>query len=243
MTGAGDGSFAAFVAERSTTSLRTAYLLTGNRDRALDLLQTGLVAASRRWDLIADPEEATAYVRREMVAAHTGWRHRLWIGDLLADSPLLAGLAGVPGFGPPVADPGPRGAERDDMAAALARLSPRMRAVLVLRHGEGLSEAATADALGGPVELVRRQDRLGLARLRALLDDTGAGGQDDDERLAGQLRHDLAVRSVDAPVPPDDAHQWVLDGARVRRRHGAGLLALAAFLALTLVVVVVATIA
>jgi DNA-directed RNA polymerase specialized sigma24 family protein len=233
MTGAGNGSFEAFVAERSAALLRTAYLLTGARGPALDLLQTALIAAYRRWDGIADGEEATAFVRRELVAAHTGWRRRLWMGDLLADSPLLAGTAGLPGFGRPTADVGPR----DEMTAALVRLPPRMRAALVLRYGEGLSEAATADALGSPVERVRTQTRLGLTRLRGLLDEMGAASQEDGA-LVARLCHALAVRSADVSAAPDDTHERVLDGARAQRRHLAGLVALAAFVLIVLLLVV-----
>ena len=233
--GAADGpqeavSFEAFVAGRSTALLRTAYLLTGDRARALDLLWTALAAASRRWDRMADAEEATAVVRRELVAAHTGWWNRLWLGDLLADSRLLAGTAGLPGFVPPPADAGPD----DGVAAALDRLPPRTRAALVLRLGEGRSEDATAAELGARVEEVRAWTRRGLDRLRELLDATGAG----DEALTGRLRRSLAVRSAGAPDPEITAAQ-VLAAVRGRRRHLAGLAALAGFVVLVLVLVAV----
>ena len=55
------------------------------------------------------------------------------------------------------------------MAAALATLPPRMRAVLVLRYWEDLSEAGTAEALGCSVNTVKTHTSRGLARLRALL--------------------------------------------------------------------------
>jgi RNA polymerase sigma factor (sigma-70 family) len=60
------------------------------------------------------------------------------------------------------------------MAAILATLPPRMRAVLVLRYTEDLSEAATAEILGCSVHTVRSQTVRGLARLRAVLN-AGAG--------------------------------------------------------------------
>jgi DNA-directed RNA polymerase specialized sigma24 family protein len=50
---------------------------------------------------------------------------------------------------------------------ALAALPGRQRAVLVLRHWEGLSEAETAELLGCSAGAVRRQARRGLAVLRA----------------------------------------------------------------------------
>ena len=53
--------------------------------------------------------------------------------------------------------------------AALAGTESRMRAVLVLRYTEDLSETATAELLGCSVHTVRSQTVRGLARLRALL--------------------------------------------------------------------------
>jgi RNA polymerase sigma factor (sigma-70 family) len=55
------------------------------------------------------------------------------------------------------------------MTAALAELPPRMRAVLVLRYAEDLSEAATAELLGCSLSTVRSQTVRGLARLRGVL--------------------------------------------------------------------------
>ena len=241
MTAAGDGRFAAFVAERSTSLLRTAYLLTGDRGPARDLLQTALIAAHRRWDTVPDDEAGTALVRRELVAALTSRRRRLWIGDLLTESTLLAGTAGLPGFARPAADVGPH----DDLTAALLRLPPRQRAALVLRHGEGLSEAATADALGAPAAAVRDWTAAGLTRLRTLLEATGATeatgttgttGPDDDA-LAGRLRRDLPGRAADIAAAPEGTLDDVLDGARSVRWHVVGLAALAAFVVLVLVAV------
>ncbi len=51
----------------------------------------------------------------------------------------------------------------------MATLPPRMRAVLVLRFWEDLSEAATAEVLGCSVNTVTTQTGRGLARLRAHL--------------------------------------------------------------------------
>jgi RNA polymerase sigma factor (sigma-70 family) len=53
---------------------------------------------------------------------------------------------------------------------ALEELPPRMRAVVVLRCYEGLTEAETAEALGCSVGSVKSQASRGLARLRELLD-------------------------------------------------------------------------
>src|SRR6516165_6914434 len=60
-----DPTFAAFVEGSSTALLRTAYLLTGDRGHAEDLLQTALLRTARRWSRArAAPE---AYVRQVLV--------------------------------------------------------------------------------------------------------------------------------------------------------------------------------
>lgn len=219
------GSFAEFVAAEAAASHRTAFLLTGDRRAAGDLLQEALIAVHRRWDRFADRAEATAAVRRELVAAHVG---RRWnrVGEVLAGSPLLAGATGLPGFGPPTSDPGPQ----DETTAALAELLPGQRAAVVLRHGADLSEEATADALGASVTDGRALTGNGLRRLAELREVDGAA--------AVALVHDLAER---APAAPGDVHAWVLDGERSQRRHRAGVLALAGFLAVVVVLLVLVT--
>src|SRR4051794_7766130 len=163
------GSFEVFVAECSTELLRTGYLLTNDRVQARDLLQTALMAAYRHRD---EQPDLVAQARRALVGAHTGWHRRLRVGDLLAESPLRAGPPGLPGFGPGVPpDPGPR----PPLPPALAAPPPPVRAALVLRYGIGLTEAATADALGAPVDEARDAVRLGLERMAELLPE-----RDDD---------------------------------------------------------------
>jgi RNA polymerase sigma-70 factor (sigma-E family) len=153
-----DGAFEAFVAARSAELLRTAVLLTRDRGHAEDLLQTALVKAYRRWARIgaADPYP---YVRRVLVTTAASWWRRRSTQEIVA-------LPATDPAGPDDTEPV---AERERLADALAELPARMRAVLVLRYAEDLSEAATAEALGCSVHTVRSQTVRGLARLRALL--------------------------------------------------------------------------
>ena len=172
----------------------------------------------RHGEELADP---TAYARQQLVRAATGWQQRLRVGDLLGDSSLLAGTTGLPGFttGAPV-DPGPR----TELATALAALPPRARAALVLRYGADLTEAATADALGTSVAETREVLLLGLQRLRELVP--------GDDALDARLRADLTARAADVIADPGQAAASALEGARDRRRHLAGLAAVAGFLVL-----------
>jgi RNA polymerase sigma-70 factor (sigma-E family) len=149
---------AQFVEVRYADLLRTAYLLTGSPDAAEDLVQTCLLKAMARWEQIADP---MAYLRRAMVNDRVSRWRRLRRELLRADPPDFA----VPDATIPVA-------ERALVLAALRRLPVRMRAVLVLRYWEDLSEAETARLLGCSVGAVKSQASRGLARLRTVLDES-----------------------------------------------------------------------
>lgn len=162
-----DDEFAAFVAQRSTALLRTAYLLTGDRGHAEDLLQTALVKTYRHWGRLTNREDPSAFVRRVLVTTHAGWRRRVRVAEFLSTTPLLQQAA----------DDTPDLGERDRLVTALAALPPRMRAVLVLRYWEDLSEAGTAEVLGCSVNTVKTHTTRGLARLRAQLADPATAGE------------------------------------------------------------------
>ena len=61
--GRGEDEFRAFVVARQPALLRAAYLLTGDRHAAEDLVQTALAEAAYRWTKLADGQPE-AYVRR-----------------------------------------------------------------------------------------------------------------------------------------------------------------------------------
>jgi RNA polymerase sigma-70 factor (sigma-E family) len=153
-----ESGFDEFVAERSHDLLRTALLLTGDRGHAEDLLQTALVKAYRRWSTIGR-DHRYAYVRRIVVTSAASWRRLRVTQEIVS----------LPAHDPAAPDSTDGVAARDDMQTALATLPRRMRAVLVLRYAEDLSEAMTAEALGCSVSTVRSQTQRGLARLRTVL--------------------------------------------------------------------------
>ncbi len=155
-----EAAFEAFVAARSDELLRTAVLLTRDRGHAEDLLQTALVKAYRRWARI-DGDDPYPYVRRILVTSAASW----W--RLRSSQEIVA----LPASDPAGPDATEDVAERARVTDALATLPPRMRAVLVLRYAEDLSEADTATTLGCSVHTVRSQTVRGLARLRVLLGD------------------------------------------------------------------------
>ena len=72
---------------------------------------------------------------------------------------------------PDAATSGPDPAARVDLLAAMRRLSPPDRAVLVLRYWEDLSVARTAEVLGIRETACRNRAARALARLRLILPD------------------------------------------------------------------------
>ena len=152
-----DDEFAEFVRRFSPALLRVAFLLTADRGEAEDLLQTALLKTSRHWSRLADREAAYPYVRRVIVTTHTSWRRRRRVHEVLIDQV------------PERSDAQPDGIAAGRALQALEELPPRMRAVVVLRWYEGLTEAETAEALGCSVGSVKSQASRGLARLRAQL--------------------------------------------------------------------------
>ncbi|MDT0274823.1 SigE family RNA polymerase sigma factor [Blastococcus goldschmidtiae] len=152
-----EAGFADFVGQWSPALLRVAFLLTGDRGLAEDLLQTALLKTSRRWSKLADHRAAYPYVRRVLVTTYASWRRRHRVGEVLTDQ--------LPEHGGAGGEPVPTGRA----VAALDALPPRMRAVIVLRFYEDLSEADTAAALGCSVGSVKSQASRGLARLRVEL--------------------------------------------------------------------------
>ena len=154
-------AFEEFVSTRSPVLLRTAYLLCGgDHGAAEDLLQDVLERVYPKWRRIhSEPE---SYVRAALAnAAANRWRRR---SRRVTEVPLLAGA------GPAVPGPEHGIANQDLVVRALGALPARMRAVLVLRFFDDLSEVDTAAALRCGVGTVKSQTSRGLARLRELLD-------------------------------------------------------------------------
>ncbi|PBC61213.1 RNA polymerase [Streptomyces sp. Tue6028] len=155
MTRGEEAALHAFVEGRRTALFRSAYLLCGNRDEAEDLVQTTLVKVvlgARRHGRLDNLE---AYARRTLVNTFISARRRFWRREqAYGDVPDVAELSVDSDTGLVV-------------RAALARLAPKQRAVLVLRYWEDLSVAATAQLLGMRESTVKSHTARGLAALRA----------------------------------------------------------------------------
>jgi RNA polymerase sigma-70 factor (sigma-E family) len=152
-----DGGFEEFVAARGGALWRTAWLLTGDRQRAEDLVQTALGKAWPHWRRVSDTGSFEAYVRRVLYTTYVAWWRRRWNAEApTADVPEAPGR-----------DEAEAVAARRDVVAALARLPRGQRAVVVLRYFEDLTEAQTAAVLGCSVGTVKSQCSRALAALRS----------------------------------------------------------------------------
>ncbi|MFF5228756.1 SigE family RNA polymerase sigma factor [Dactylosporangium sp. NPDC000521] len=151
-------SFLAYVRERVAALSRIAFLLTGDRHLAEDLVQETLLRVAGRWGRIAAGGDPDPYVRRTLYHQHvSAWRRHRGRTVHVEHPPDRPG--------PDESDAVTGGVA---VRAALARLAPRQRAVIVLRYFEDLTEAQTADILGCRVGTVKSQTRDALARLRAI---------------------------------------------------------------------------
>jgi RNA polymerase sigma-70 factor (sigma-E family) len=161
----GEQDLAAFVAARGPALLRLAWLLTADGQAAEDLVQEALARTIPRWRSIA-PGGHEAYLRRAVRSVWIDtWRRRQARGGLDVVPAVESGDRREPAAN----DSGVEGTpDRLAVGNALARLTPRQRAVLVLRFYEDQTERETARALGCSVSTVKSQTRHALDRLRVL---------------------------------------------------------------------------
>jgi RNA polymerase sigma-70 factor (sigma-E family) len=149
--------FCEFVTSRQSALLRTAYLLTGNRADAEDLVQAVLAKTYQAWDRIEDRGALDGYVRRAMVNTQISWWRRRRVEEYPTSE--------LPDR--PAEDP-PAGSDREDtLRRAVDRLPQRMRAAVLLRYYEDMTEAEIASALGVTPGTVKSTVSRAMAKLRA----------------------------------------------------------------------------
>lgn len=147
--------FERFVVERGRGLWRAAWLLTGDRQHAEDLLQTALANCYGRYERIGDDEGFEAYVRVAIYRTFVSWWRRM---SWRAERPTGA----IPER---VSDDG-SAALRIDMLRALDGLPRMQRAVLVLQYFEDRSVDDIADLLGIAPGTVKTHSHRGRAALR-----------------------------------------------------------------------------
>jgi RNA polymerase sigma-70 factor (sigma-E family) len=148
--------FHEYVASRTPSLLRTAYLLTGNTADAEDLVQSALAKTYLAWDRIEDQAALDGYVRRAMVNTHISWWRRRRLEEYPTD--VIPDQA--------VADHAVASDLQESLRRAIDRLPERMRAAVVLRYLEDMTEAEVADVLGVSLGTVKSTVSRAVAKLR-----------------------------------------------------------------------------
>lgn len=170
-SGRRDDGFDAFMESTTGYLLRTVSLIVWDPSTAEDVVQECLLQVARRWSRVRRMAYPAAYARRVAtnLAITAAERHSIERAELTGgvylepvDGAALLALEQVD--------------HQHALNAALGRLAPRQRAVLVLRFFDDLTEAHTAEVLGCTVGTVKSTCSRALERLR---DDLGCR---DDHR-------------------------------------------------------------
>ena len=177
-----DVEFVEFVRARQHTLLRAAYLVCADLRLAEELLEAALVRLAGDWEEVRD-ERPEIHVRRLLYRdAVSSWRRRPHVvnapepaGDV-GDGERVGEVDEV--YGVDEAEEAEEAEQRREVLRALDALTPRQRAVVVLRHFDERTDADAARILGVPVGTVTSEAAEALARLRAALPrvDLGTGG-------------------------------------------------------------------
>jgi RNA polymerase sigma-70 factor (sigma-E family) len=154
-----EDGFTDFVRTHSASLFRTAYLMTGDYQRAEDLLQTTLVRLYQRWPRVEMMDRPVGYARKVLVSQTISW----WRRPSSHEATLL--LRDEPAWGGRVEEV----AEHERVWQAVLSLPARQRAVTVLRYYEDLSEAQIAEALDMAPGTVKSHGHAAARRLADLL--------------------------------------------------------------------------
>ncbi|HTZ42766.1 MAG TPA: SigE family RNA polymerase sigma factor [Jatrophihabitans sp.] len=169
--------FATFVRVHSTALVSSAFLLTGDRVDAEELVQDTLVRLYPNWARVAQADVPLAYVRRSLTNNFLNGRRRRSAGDVLVADPPETGYE---------PDLGGRLSDRELVRSLLDRLPARQRAVLVLRFFEELDDGDIAAIVGCRRGTVRSIVSRSLQQLRLDTERRAASGQ--PRQTNGNLR-------------------------------------------------------
>ena len=151
------GEFRDFMHARWPAMVRLAYGLTGDQGHAEDVAQAAFARAYASWPRVRRSGDPDAYVRRIVINENRNRFRKRRVAERLTDS-ALTDVAWT--------DATREYDERSALVAALQRLGPRQRAVIVLRYWLDLTEHETAAALNCSVGTVKSQASRALATLR-----------------------------------------------------------------------------
>jgi len=145
-------------------------MLTGDPEAADALVQAAIVKFGARRRRVSDAAHAEAAVRAEIRTIHIATLRRRFRRTRVKQSPALPDV---------VAGQSASATPADEVAGALATLTPRVRAVVAMYYWEDLAVAEIASAMRVSEGTVRGLLDEGRTALAPLL-----GNDDEPERLA-----------------------------------------------------------
>ena len=151
-----DAEFRDFMRARWPVMVRLAYGLTGDQGHAEDVAQAAFARAYASWPRVRRSGNPDAYVRQIVVNENRNRSRKRRVAERLTGAPPEHGTA----------DATSRYDERSALVAALQRLGPKQRAVIVLRYWLDLTEAEAAAALNCSAGTIKSQTSRALAALR-----------------------------------------------------------------------------
>jgi RNA polymerase sigma-70 factor (sigma-E family) len=149
--------FREFARARARQLFRLAFLMCGDWHEAEDLVQTTLAKVFVAWGRLQRRDSVETYARKVMLNAFLSQRRLKRSGEMPTTD-----------FGD-VRAPEVDADLRMTLLAALRRLPPRSRAVVVLRYVEDHSIESVAQLMGATPSAVKSLNTRGLAQLRELL--------------------------------------------------------------------------
>jgi RNA polymerase sigma-70 factor (sigma-E family) len=156
--------FTEFVRAHTASLFRTAYLMTGDYQRAEDVLQAAWVRVYSHWPRVEAMDQPLGYARKVVVNQYVSWWRRPSSREsllTLRDEPAWDGrLEEI--------------AEHGRVWRAVLSLPRRQRAVVVLRYYEDMTEAQIAETLGISPGTVKSHAHTAVRRLAVLLGEPDA---------------------------------------------------------------------
>lgn len=152
-----EAEFGEFAAAQASQLFRIAYLLCGDWHEAQDLVQIALTKLFVAWSRASRVDHVSSYARAVLVNSYLSSRRLRRQGEL----PV-----------PEIFESGVTDSDADlrlTLAAALRKLPPRSRAVVVLRYLEDQSIESVASYLGTTPAAVKSLNTRGIALLRGYL--------------------------------------------------------------------------
>jgi RNA polymerase sigma-70 factor (sigma-E family) len=144
----------------ATSAGRLAYLLTGDKHLAEDLVQEAFIKVAGRFGHLRDQDSFGPYLKQTLVNLARGhWRRagveRAYLKGAEGRTETAANLPDLD--------------TRSTLMRALSTLPARQRTAVVLRHYEDLSERQTAELMECSIGNVKSLTSKGLGQLRARL--------------------------------------------------------------------------